>query len=224
MNETAQELRDKIDALKVRQWEGSFIWKQLAVARNRLAYLTASVYVVVDDGKEAALYGVSSETKTRAQGLFMSLGEDKVVNIRCYFVAGSFTLCLPPGEQVNFTVTSDIAGEVPVVYCVGAFFSLDLAQEEAQTRQSCHQKQFTPANLVANLAAALTHSEEEITERLNSTSPETWEDGLLRDYIFGGLTMTQRSLIGKALQGNDKLLERCIRLRDKTSIKQTTEK
>jgi len=220
MHETAQELRDKIGALKVKEWESSFICKQLAAVQNRLAYLTASVYVIVDDGKEAVLYGVSSEAKTRAQGLSMSLGEDNVVDIRCHLVMGSFTLCLPPGEQVNFTVTTNLANEVPVVYCVGSFFNLDLAQEEAQTRQGRYPKQFTPANL----AAALTYSEEEITERLNNTSPETWEDGLLRDYIIGGLTTTQRNLIGKTLQGDDKLWERCKRLRDEASIKQTTEK
>ncbi|MFA5798058.1 MAG: hypothetical protein WC892_00620 [Patescibacteria group bacterium] len=220
-----QELRDKIGALKVKEWENSFIRKQLAAAQNRLAYLTASVYVVVDDGKEAALYGVSSEAKTRAQGLFMSLGEDDVVDIRCHLVMGSFTLCLPPGEQVNFTVTTDLAGEVPVVYCVGSFFNLDFAQEDAQTRQGRYPKQFTPANSMASLE----YSEEEITELLDRT-PETWVGGLFRAYNSGNFTMAQRITFEKALMRDEKLRERCQHLRDEkrghdeASIKQTMEK
>lgn len=135
MKDQVQEVHAVIETLMVKVQEGYGIRRQLEAAQNRLAYLTASAFVVVDSGEDVVVYGVSSEIKTHVRGgLFVSPATGQAVNVTCSLGLGNLTFFIASGSQVSFKINE---GEFDSsrTYHVRAFAKSDAAEDWAQQRR-----------------------------------------------------------------------------------------
>jgi hypothetical protein len=109
MSKDAQKIRERLKELEEIRKQGHGAWKDLKVARNQLAYLTAEAYVVIRQDGDLSLYGASREIKAHAKCVFIRLTPERQILITCAFCEGDVQLSLQPGmEKIQLTVSSDM--------------------------------------------------------------------------------------------------------------------
>lgn len=107
MKDVTESVRERIASLQAQRDRLRQTDAELKTQQNRLAYLTASVFLVIDNGQTIDVFGVSTEIKCQAYTLFLSLGPGNVANIVHHFSASLITLRIAAGGQLSFTLTDD---------------------------------------------------------------------------------------------------------------------
>lgn len=137
MEETSiQELRDLITHLEGQNTERYEVQEPLREARNHLAYLTASTFIVVDHDCKVRAYGVTPEVNF-FDGLHLNIDRNGQIFISCRFMDGSITLYLFPGGRVTFNIFDDRA-DAHTTFHIWAFAEKEAAEAWATARRTEH--------------------------------------------------------------------------------------
>jgi hypothetical protein len=112
VNVSTEQVRNRIKGLEKGLTEASGLRRQLEVAQNELALLTATAFVAVDDGKRVFVLGASQEVASKAARLTVTMKDGSIIEVKCYLDSGSVTVRLIIAGRVSFTVIdNDSEGE-----------------------------------------------------------------------------------------------------------------
>lgn len=107
MSDSIQEARDQLDAAEAYFKERADAHKRRLEARNRLAYLTATAVVVVDNGHDVQCQGVSPEAEADIMRLRISVSSDNLITVTAYPGDSRVQIHLQPGGQVSFALSAN---------------------------------------------------------------------------------------------------------------------
>ncbi|MFH1088919.1 MAG: hypothetical protein V1716_00640 [Candidatus Uhrbacteria bacterium] len=109
---TAEQVRNRIKGLERGLSEAKGLRRQLEMAQNELALLTARAFIVIDDGKGVFVLGASQEVASKAARLTVTMKDCSIIEVKCCLDSGSVTVRLVVAGRVSFTVTDyDSEGE-----------------------------------------------------------------------------------------------------------------
>jgi len=136
MENSLEDLRRKIAKIKEKQLEQRDLDEQLAQKEYELICATATMHVVVDDGKSIKTFSVSPELPTPTPWLKFTVDADRVVSAQTEFLDGSVTFFLSAGSQVSYEETDGLGvDESQVTIHVRAFATKEEAAAWADQRR-----------------------------------------------------------------------------------------
>lgn len=125
-------LQREIEVLEAKKKEERENYKRLKAAKNRLALLTADLFVAIfyKEDKRYETYGVSREVeKTRCEGFTLSMNRRFAgvhVNVSFVFGDGRLELILKPEQEISVNLGRDLDSDDRLI-----FLRVFKTQEEA---------------------------------------------------------------------------------------------
>lgn len=137
MSQQVEQVRNRIQELKMQLAEYRRLHKALDASWNELAFLTAVAYAVVIKNEQAEVFGISRETKTKAMGLQLSNEGEGIIGVKRHHDNSEVTIYLTHGGRVSFK-ESYYDDTQDARYTVNAFASLDEAKACAERHKEAH--------------------------------------------------------------------------------------
>ena len=128
MSQSVAELEVEIARIRDTQLVARGLQKDLERAENQLAYLKATVLVVVNDGKEIKLYGISQSCSPRVPNLTLHMRDGETVMVGCAYAA--VRIPLKVYGEISFEVCDK--DEPTARYTIWAFWKSDEAKAKSQ--------------------------------------------------------------------------------------------
>lgn len=97
--------RDELASLVDARYKMREMTKRVDEASNRLAYLTATAMVVVDNGQDVRCLGVSPEAEAKLMRLRFNIISNDIISVTFYAGDEKVSFHLQPGGMMSFIIT-----------------------------------------------------------------------------------------------------------------------